>query len=293
MDRTETDEQEVNRAGEGRRDGEGSRPDAVSGAGEQTGPKTALRSEKTGVPWLRILPAALILGTALVVGWFADVPAQVRTALDWIDGLGWWAPAAFVLIYILIAVLLIPGSILTIGAGAVFGVIRGTIYTSIGSTLGATAAFLLGRFLLRGWVTRILDQRPRLKAVDEAVGREGARIIFLLRLSPLVPYSVSNYVYGLTNIRTLPYMLASWIGMIPGTLLYAYIGSLVQRVADLGQAEQTATTGEWALYALGLIATAIVTVRITRIATRAVRGKLDIGEEDESSTTRDAEQPGG
>ena len=222
---------------------------------------------------IRVAAVAVLLAILLTVGYLLDAPRYLQQALQWLEGLGYWGPVLFAVIYVIITVLLIPGSILTLGAGAVFGVIPGTIYTSVGSTIGATCAFLLGRTLMRDWVERKVKSSPKLQAVDEAVEREGGRIVFLLRLSPLVPFSISNYVYGLTRIRLGAYVLASWIGMIPGTLLYAYIGSLVQRFAELGAAEQTTTTGEWIMYIVGLIATIIATVRITIVARRALAAK--------------------
>ena len=223
---------------------------------------------------VRVIAVLTVLAVLLVVGYVLDAPAYLHQALMWVESLGIWGPVLFALLYIVITVALIPGSIFTIGGGAVFGVIPGTIYVSVGATVGATCAFLLGRTLMRDWVERRVQGSPKLKAVDEAVEREGGRIVFLLRLSPLVPFSISNYVYGLTKVRLGSYVLATWIGMIPGILLYAYIGSLVQRFAELGAAEQATTTGEWVMYIVGLIATVIATVRITIVARRALAARV-------------------
>ena len=222
---------------------------------------------------MRVAVVAVVLAALLVVGYLLDAPSYVQQALRWVEGLGFWGPVLFVALYVLITVMLVPALIMTIGGGAVFGVLPGTIYASVGATIGATLAFLLGRTLLRGWVERQVQASPKLKAVDEAVEREGGRIVFLLRLSPLVPFSISNYVYGLTRVRLGSYVLASWIGMIPGVLLYAYIGSLAQRFAELGAAEQTTTNAEWIMYIVGLVATVIATVRITVVARRALAGR--------------------
>ncbi|TVQ37023.1 MAG: TVP38/TMEM64 family protein [Spirochaetaceae bacterium] len=219
----------------------------------------------------------------LMLGWALDAPRHLHSALLWVDGLGLWGPVVYVLIYILICVLLIPGSILTLGAGAVFGVVRGSIYTSVGSTLGATIAFLVGRFLLRDWVRQRVESSPRLVAVDEAVGREGAKIVFLLRMSPLVPFSISNYVYGLTRVKTSSYVLASWAGMIPGTVMYVYIGSLARRLAELGAAGRSTTPMEWALYVFGLIATIVATARVTVVAKRALNRSVGLDQRSAAS----------
>ncbi len=222
----------------------------------------------------RMLLVILAAVGLVAAGWLLDAPRYLRDALLWVDGLGIWGPVVFVAIYVAICVLVIPGSILTLGAGAVFGVVRGSIYTSIGSTLGATVAFLLGRFLLRDWVAGKVSASPRLSAVDEAVGREGWRIVFLLRLSPLIPFSLSNYVYGLTRVKTGPYVLASWIAMMPGTVMYVYLGSLARRVAELGSGGDVTSPMEWALYVVGLIATVAATVRVTVVARRALQSKV-------------------
>ena len=235
------------------------------------------QSEKNsarGRDTMKVVIAVAVIAALLVVGYVLEVPAYLQQALRWVEGLGLWGPVLFAALYVVVTVSLIPGSILTIGAGAVFGVIPGTIYTSVGATIGATFAFLLGRTLMRGWVEKRVNASPKLKAVDEAVEREGGRIVFLLRLSPLVPYNLSNYIYGLTKVGLGSYILASWIGMIPGILLYSYIGSLVQRFAELGAAQQTTTTGEWVMYIVGLIATVIATVRITIVARRALAAKV-------------------
>lgn len=217
---------------------------------------------------LLVVAGAAVL---LIVGALIDLPGRLRLVLNWVDGLGPVGPAAYVLLYVAVTILLIPGSILTLGAGAVFGVVWGTIYTSIGSTLGATAAFLLGRYLLRDWVAGKAAEYPRFRAIDDAIGRKGAKIIFLLRLSPLVPFNLSNYLYALSKVPVRSYMLASWAGMLPGTLLYVYIGSLIESIAVLGTAERARTAGEWILYAVGLCATVGVTVYVTRLANRAIR----------------------
>ncbi|MGC2277764.1 MAG: TVP38/TMEM64 family protein, partial [Candidatus Binatus sp.] len=124
----------------------------------------------------------------------------LSNTLDWIRGLGALAPVAFIAIYIVACVAFLPGSILTIGAGVIFGVVRGSIYVSIAATLGATAAFLVGRYVARDWVSKRLEGNAKFKAIDEAVGREGWKMVFLTRLSPVFPFNLLNYAYGLTRV---------------------------------------------------------------------------------------------
>src|SRR5271155_5986733 len=197
----------------------------------------------------------------------------LKNALDWIRGLGPLAPVAFIAIYIAACVLFVPGSILTIGAGVIFGVVRGSIYVSIAATLGATAAFLIGRYLARDWVSARLEGNAKFKAIDQAVGKEGWKIVILTRLSPVFPFNLLNYAYGLTSVSLRDYFFASWAGMIPGTILYVYIGSLSGDLAGAGAGGVARTPAGWALDAVGLIATVAAVVYATRIGTRALREK--------------------
>jgi uncharacterized membrane protein YdjX (TVP38/TMEM64 family) len=199
----------------------------------------------------------------------------LKNALDRIRGLGPLAPVAFIAIYIAACVLFLPGSILTIGAGVIFGVVRGTVYVSIAATLGATAAFLVGRYFARDWVARKIEGNPKFKAIDEAVGREGWKIVLLTRLSPVFPFNLLNYAYGLTRVKLRDYVLASWAGMIPGTILYVYIGSISGDLARAGTGGGgTARTPlGWALDAVGFIATVAVAIYATRIGAQALREK--------------------
>lgn len=199
---------------------------------------------------------------------------SVANALDWIRGLGALAPVAFVGIYILACVALVPGSILTIGAGVIFGVVRGSIYVSIGATLGATAAFLVGRYLARDWVSAKFEGNSKFKAINEAVGREGWKIVILTRLSPVFPFNLLNYAYGLTRVTLRDYFFASWLGMIPATILYVYIGSLSGDLARAAGGSTQRPPAGWALTAVGFIATVAVVVYATRIGKRALREKF-------------------
>ncbi|MFP4431489.1 MAG: TVP38/TMEM64 family protein [Spirochaetota bacterium] len=222
---------------------------------------------------LLLVPAVVLVAA----GYFLEVPRYLRQLLDWIDSIGAVGPIVFIVLYILVTVLLVPGSILTLGAGALFGVLWGTVYVSVGSTLGATAAFLVGRFFMRDWVAAKIARSERFSAVDEAIGREGGKIVFLLRLSPIFPYNFSNYAFALTKVGVGSYMLASWVGMIPGTIMYVYIGSLIESLAALGTGGRARTTAEWILYGVGLVATVTVTIFVTRLARRAIQER--VGEE--------------
>ncbi|MEN9675355.1 MAG: hypothetical protein RIS76_1251 [Verrucomicrobiota bacterium] len=194
----------------------------------------------------------------------------LRQALDWVGQLGPWGPVLFIGLYVVATVLFLPGSVLTLGAGAVFGVVWGSIYVSIASTLGATSAFLVGRYLARDAITRRIGGSARFAAIDGAVAREGWKIVGLTRLSPVFPFALLNYAFGLTRVKLGHFVLASWIGMMPGTVMYVYLGSLAKAAAG----ERTRTTGEWILYGVGLLATVLVTVLVTRLARQALSKRI-------------------
>jgi len=151
----------------------------------------------------------------------------------------------------------------------VFGVVWGSIYVSIASTLGATAAFLVGRYLARDAIARKIEGNERFAAIDKAVAGEGWKIVGLTRLSPVFPFTLLNYAFGLTQVKLRDFVLASWIGMMPGTIMYVYLGSLAQAATG----DRARTTGEWVLYSVGLLATVVVTVFVTRVAKKALAKK--------------------
>ena len=193
------------------------------------------------------------------------------------NGLTGWAPLppiAFILLYVVITVAFVPASVVTLGAGVVFGVVKGSLLVFTGAMLGATAAFIVGRYLARDWVAQRLANRPKFQAIDTAIAQEGRKVIFLLRLSPLFPFNLLNYGLGLSQVSLKDYVLGT-LGIVPGTMMYVYVGSLVGSLAMLG-AEDTvqdpqAVVVQWIVRILGLIATIAVTVYITRIAQQALK----------------------
>jgi uncharacterized membrane protein YdjX (TVP38/TMEM64 family) len=213
--------------------------------------------------WLAVVGVIAALLVAVKLFHIQDL---LKQALEWVGHLGPWGPAIFIAIYIVAAVFFIPGSALTLGAGAMFGLVWGSLYVSIGSTLGATCAFLVGRYLARDAIARTVEGNARFAAIDKAVAKEGWKIVGLTRLSPVFPFTLLNYAFGLTRVKLRDYVLASWIGMMPGTVMYVYLGSLAKAAAG----ERAHTTGEWVLYGVGLLATIVVTVFVTRIAKQAL-----------------------
>ena len=229
-------------------------------------------SKKTRVI-VRLIAGLAVAAAAVVLARQFNVQELFKGLLAWIDGAGYVGGLVFIAIYIVATVLFVPGSILTLGAGFVFGVAWGTVYVSIASTIGATAAFLVGRYLARDWVAKKVEGNKRFKSIDDAVGREGWKIVGLTRLSPIFPFNLLNYAYGLTKVSLKGYFFTSWVGMLPGTLMYVYIGSLAGDLATLGGA-RSRTTLEWVLYGVGLAATLAVTIFVTRLARKALSQKV-------------------
>jgi uncharacterized membrane protein YdjX (TVP38/TMEM64 family) len=226
------------------------------------------------VPKLRLLVLLALIAAAVLAAILLPVRELLTSFLERVRGLGAWGPVLLAAAYVPAALLFVPGSLLTLGAGFLFGVVTGTLAVSVGSVLGASAAFLAGRTLARPWVEHRMARSPRFRALDEAVGGQGFTIVLLTRLSPLFPFNLLNYAYGVTRVRFRDYFLASWIGMLPGTVLYVYLGSAVKSLADLAAGHVEGGGGRKAFFALGLLATVAVTVTVTRIARRALRERV-------------------
>lgn len=199
---------------------------------------------------------------------------MLRRALEWINRLGPVGAIAYIALYIVATIAFLPGSIVTLGAGVVYGVALGSIYVFIGACLGATAAFLIGRYLARDWVYKKIAGNEKFKAIDEAVGKEGFKIVLLTRLSPVFPFNLLNYAFGVTGVSLKDYLLG-FIGMIPGTIMYVYLGSLASSCALIGTENQPKNLAvQWTLRIVGFIATVAVTVFVTRIARKALEEKV-------------------
>ena len=204
-------------------------------------------------------------------GFLGQLQNQLVSALNWIDSLGAVAPIAFVVLYVIVTVAFIPASIVTLGAGVVFGVVQGSLYVFIGAMLGAAAAFLVGRYVARDWVGDKIADNPRFKAIDEAIAKEGGKIIFLIRLSPAFPFNLLNYALGLTKVSLKDYVLGT-TGILPGTIMYVYLGSLAGNLATLGAGDAPSNPAiTWTIRIIAFVATVAVTVYVTRIARKALQ----------------------
>lgn len=224
---------------------------------------------------LMALGRTLVAASALAQSGGFQPQDWLLRVLDWINGLGVVGGLAFIAIYIVATVAFLPGSILTLGAGVIFGVVVGSVYVFVGATLGAIAAFLVGRYLARDWVSRKIADNANFSAIDQAVAEEGFKIVLLTRLSPVFPFNLLNYAFGLTGVSLKNYTLGS-VGMIPGTLMYVYLGSLAGDLARLGTESPSANpVAQWAIRILGFGATVAVTVYVTRVARQALDAKVN------------------
>jgi len=221
-----------------------------------------------------ILPTLPVFAQAATAeaneGIIRQLQMQLVDVLSWVDSLGAIAPIAFIVLYIVITVAFLPASVVTLGAGVVFGVVKGSLLVFLGAMLGASAAFLVGRYVARDWVSRRIANSQKFKAIDEAIGREGRKIIFLIRLSPAFPFNLLNYALGLTKVSFKDYVLGT-TGIIPGTIMYVYLGTLAGNLATLGTGDTPDNpVVTWATWILTFLATAAVTIYVTRVARKAL-----------------------
>jgi uncharacterized membrane protein YdjX (TVP38/TMEM64 family) len=240
---------------------------------------------RSGIALSANIRIAAFAGAALALA----VAAASLPLAEWlIAGVGWIqahraaAWPLFVLSYVAATVLLVPGTILTLAAGFVFGLPVGVALVSLSSVAGATCAFLIGRYFARDWVQQRIAKMPRFDALDRATHHDGFLIVLLVRLSPLFPFNVSNYGLSITAARLRDYVLASWIGMLPGTVLYVYIGTLVLDIAELASGGIANLSAQRYLLVGGFVATVALTVLITHRATRALRRQLSAEAADDS-----------
>ncbi len=222
----------------------------------------------TASRWPRLVIGVVLLLALVVVA--RQAGGYIPRFAEWVDSLGFWGPLVFILGYAVATVAFVPGSLLTLAAGAIFGIAGGTVYAFTGATLGAIGAFLVGRYFARSAIEHKVAENPRFAAIDQAVGEQGLKIVTLLRLSPAFPFILLNYALGLTRVRLRDYVLGC-LGMIPGTLLYVYYGKVIGSVAALAAGDQPeGGTGRWLVLGIGLVATLLVTVLVTRMARRAL-----------------------
>lgn len=219
---------------------------------------------------IAVIIAGLLASTQLI-----NLQEILTNTLQWINDLGPSAAIVFIIIYMVATVFFFPASILTLGAGIIFDIFLGSLYVFIAASVGASLAFLVGRYIARGWVEKRIEGNPRFKAIDQAVAEEGMKIVLLTRLSPIFPFNLLNYAYGLTKVTFRDYVIGT-LGILPGTIMYVYVGSLAKDLATLGSEEVTAPSEiQWAIRIIGFIATVAVTIYVTKIAKKALAQRVD------------------
>jgi len=246
---------------------------AGTGGPGATTPASPAGDAGSGRRWVR----AVVVGIVAVVGLLLLGRAagqHVAAFIVWVDGLGPLAPILFILGYAVATVAFVPGSVLTLAAGAVFGIVQGVAYVFVGAVLGSTAAFLVGRYVARDRVEHRIRGDARFEALDRSVGRQGLKLVFLLRLTPVMPYNLLNYALGLTRVRLQHYVIGA-LGMLPGTVLYVYSGRVAGDIATAVGGETVARgSGYYAVLILGLLATLVLTIMVTRMARSALQEEV-------------------
>ena len=234
--------------------------------------------------------AVIVLGVFIVMLQlpFREIMDRLTALLE---GLGLLGAVIFGALYVVATVLLMPASAFTIGAGILFGLLGGVVVVSISSTTAAAVAFLIARYAARERVSRMAKQHPRFGAIDRAISEGGWKIVALLRLSPAIPFNLQNYLYGLTAIRFWPYVLTSWLTMLPGTLMYVYVGYLARAGAEEAAEGGAANLGQWVLRILGFAATVAVTVYVTRLARRALKKQTALEEKAPEDAGKEKPEP--
>lgn len=228
-------------------------------------------SQARKAPW-KWLAVGILISALILSGRLLPLSEWLKQFNAWVEGLGPLGIVVYALAYAVAAVLLFPGSLLTIGGGFVFGLVWGTVAVSFGATLGAALAFLIARYVARDKISTWARKNKKFEAIDTAIGKQGWKIVALLRLSPVVPFNVSNYLYGLTAVSFWRYIIASWVAMLPGTVLYVYLGVAgkagLEAAAGQGAAAHSLQT---VFLSVGMLATLVVTWFVSRIARKALQ----------------------
>jgi uncharacterized membrane protein YdjX (TVP38/TMEM64 family) len=231
------------------------------------------------IRWVQVGSVVVIVLSIVLLVQLLPIKRLVGLLSGRVEAWGAWGPAAFGGAYVLAALLFVPGAPLTIASGSLFGLVTGTIVVSAASTVVAAIAFLISRYLARDTVRRWAAGNPRFGAIDRAIGEGGWKIIALLRLSPAVPFSLGNYFFGITSIRFWPYVLTSWLAMLPGTFMYVYLGHAGRAGIAAASGEEPRSFGQWALLVVGLAATIVVTIYVTHLARKAIKEQTAMTDE--------------
>ena len=219
----------------------------------------------------RVLILLLVLVVVIAGLLFGGANDLVRRLFEWIGSLGPLAPVLYVLLHALAVVLLIPGLLFPVGAGFLFGVGLGAVCSIAGKVLGAWIAFSLSRYFLQGRAREFLAEHPTLETLDRNLPEQGWKAVLLVRLVPVIPFKLSNYLFGLTRFRKRDVLIGTTLGAVPFSLLNAYIGSAAANVTRLGASTQPRTQFEWIVWGVGLLVATAAALGIMVMARRALR----------------------
>lgn len=225
------------------------------------------------------LIAAFIYGFAFPFGFVWLVTHHRETAMaavSWVRDAGWLGVALYAGVYAVGSVLLVPVVVMSAMGGFVFGPVIGLLVASPLNALGATAAFAVGRFLLRRWIEPMIAANPRIAAIDRAIGNQGIRLTLLLRLSPALPHNMLNYAMSTTRLRAREFAIGTWIGALPITAVQVYAGSRATNIGDVVSGRMT--LANYVLFAAGIVATAVVIVTLAKTAQRELTRMMDAAE---------------
>jgi uncharacterized membrane protein YdjX (TVP38/TMEM64 family) len=233
----------------------------------------------------------IIIGSAFFVGlvlggliYFFDLQSHVKDLLEWIDTKGIWAPLLFILLDIVIVIFLFPGVLITMGAGFLFGVVMGSIYIIIATTIGALIAFIFARYLLTERTANYLRTKPRLKFFDQLLATEGWKLVLVTRLIPFFPFKLSNYLFGLTRFTLEDFFIGTFFGIWPITIFNVYVGSLTADFSTLGT-RAAKTNLEWTFYIAGFVMTIIAVIYVGHRARRALNKYIPNSEQQTTTET--------
>jgi uncharacterized membrane protein YdjX (TVP38/TMEM64 family) len=220
---------------------------------------------------LRSILAVVVL--AAIIASLAFLPAQqyLNSFTEWIHGLGFWGVCIFVVVYMLVCLVLLPGSVLSVVGGFLFGLLGGIVMASLGATLGATAAFIIARVIVRDWIEHRLASHPKFCAVDRAVATQGFKIVLLVRLCSLLPYDLSSYLFGFTKISMGRYVLATWLGRLPEVFIWTYVGTTAKSLSDVASGTIELGVGRQVFLGVGVFTMMIVTLVLANVARKALR----------------------
>eukprot|EP00240_Pyramimonas_obovata_P006125 CAMPEP_0118935380 /NCGR_PEP_ID=MMETSP1169-20130426/15571_1 /TAXON_ID=36882 /ORGANISM="Pyramimonas obovata, Strain CCMP722" /LENGTH=312 /DNA_ID=CAMNT_0006878405 /DNA_START=253 /DNA_END=1191 /DNA_ORIENTATION=+ len=265
------------------------RDTSVSSMSDETADSTGEEKFNLGTLLAILPPMGLGILLTLAVLLKEPIHHSLEGFSAYLDTLGPYGYITYIAVYIVLELLAIPAIPLTMTAGALFGVVPGTVAASIGATIAATGSFVAARYFLRERVLNWASDNPKFAAIDEAIGREGFRIVALLRLSPLLPFAISNYLYGLTSVKLRPYVLGSWLGMLPGTFLYVQAGTTGRALLNsTAGAAEASGDGFWGL-AAGLGVSLLTAAYVSRVANEAVAGIGAPNEDEDAATDTDTD----